>query len=73
MILADGSCKNITNGGIKLTVVMKLTVIMWSKSVSTGLWDLFIVNFGKAVSIYITTDDDLCFVYKEIHMFLKLV
>jgi len=62
-----------TNGRIQSTVVMKLTVNMWSKSVSFGLWELFMVNFGKAVSNYITTDDDLCFVYKEIHMFIKLV
>ena len=52
---------------------MKLTVNMWSKIVSTGLWDLFIVNFGKAVSNYIITDGDLCFVYKEIYMFIKLL
>jgi hypothetical protein len=37
MILADDACRNITNGRIKETVVMELTVDMWSKSVSTGL------------------------------------
>ena len=73
MILVDGSCKNNTNGRINSTVVMKLTVNMWSKIVSTVLWDLFMVNFGKAVSNYIITDDDLCFVYKEIYMFIKLL
>jgi len=55
MIIADDACKNITNGRIKSTIIMELTVDMWFKSVSTGLWELFIVNFGKAVSIYTTT------------------
>ena len=73
MILVEGSCKNNKNGRINSTVVMKLTVNLWSKIVSTGLWDLFMVNFGKAVGIYITTDDDLCFVYEENYIFIKLV
>jgi hypothetical protein len=63
MILADDGYKNITNGKIKSTAVTELTVDMWSKSVSTELWELFMVSFGKAVSIYITTDDDFCFVF----------
>jgi len=57
MILADGACKNITNGRIKSTTVTELTVDMWSKSISTGLWELFMLSFGNAVSMYITTDD----------------
>ena len=59
MILVEGSCKNNKNGRINSTVVMKLTINMWSKIVSTVLWDLFMVNFDKAVSNYIITDDDL--------------
>jgi hypothetical protein len=49
---------------------MELTVDMRSKSVSAGLWELLMVNFGKAVSIYITTDDDFCFLFikKFIHL-----
>jgi len=45
------------------TVVMELAVDMWAKSVSTGLWKLFMVNFGKAVIIYTTTNDDFCCLY----------
>jgi hypothetical protein len=65
MILADGSCKNITNGRIKSTVVMKLTVNMWFQSVCRGLWELFMVNFGMAFSIYITADGDFCFLFMK--------
>jgi hypothetical protein len=60
MIIADSACKNINIGRINSTAVAELTDEMWSKRVSTGLWELFIVNFGKVVSVYITTDDDLC-------------
>jgi hypothetical protein len=59
-IIADDACKNISSGRIKSTAFAELTGEMCSKSVSAGLWELFMVNFGKAVSIYITTDDDLC-------------
>jgi hypothetical protein len=54
MILADNACKNFTNGRIQSTVVMKLTVDIWSENLSGGLWELFMVNFGKAVGIYIS-------------------
>jgi hypothetical protein len=63
MILAGDACKNITNGRIKSTAIVELTIDMWSRCVSTGLWELFMVNFGKAVSIYITTVDDFCFLF----------
>ena len=70
MILADDACKNITHFRIKSTTVTELTVDMLSKCVSTGLWEIFMENFCKAISIYITTDDDFCFLFikKYIHL-----
>jgi len=63
MILADDAYKNINNGRMKSTAVVELTVDVWSKSFSTELWELFMVNFGKAVIICITTDDYFCFLF----------
>jgi hypothetical protein len=71
MILTDDACKNITNGRIKSTTVTELTVDMWSKSVSMGLWELFMLSFVKAVSIYITTDGDFCFLF--VNKFISLL
>jgi hypothetical protein len=39
---------------------MELTFDMLSKIVSKELWELFMVNFGKTVSVYIITDGDFC-------------
>jgi len=35
--------------------------------------DYFMLSFDKAVSMYITTDGDLCFLFVKKFMFIKLV